>query len=38
MILVLCQSADCGTVTRVMGEPHEVMTLVGQNSEWWPNK
>ncbi len=28
----------CYTAIRVIGDPSQIVTLVGSNSEWWPNK
>ena len=37
MILFVCDSLECKTVTRVMGRSvDEVQALVGEGSEWWP--
>lgn len=36
MIVVCCH--NCMLALRVIGEPLEVHSLVGQNSDFWPNK
>jgi len=35
MILILCTSTACQARFRVLGDPLEVATLVGQESEFW---
>jgi len=36
MILVLC--TDCSLAVRIMGDPEEIDSLVGESSELWPDK
>jgi hypothetical protein len=39
MMLVICTSTECKTVTRLLSrEVRELISLVGSESEWWPNK
>lgn len=38
MIVVVCTNIECRTIFRVIGDPHEVYSLIGEGSEWWPNK
>lgn len=39
MMLVICSSMMCRTVTRIMASsPSELTYLVGERSEWWPKK
>jgi hypothetical protein len=39
MMLVVCSSITCKTVTRIYaGSVSELTGLVGERSEWWPNK
>jgi hypothetical protein len=37
MMLVICTSITCKTVTRLFaGSANELVSLVGEKSEWWP--
>lgn len=38
MILIVCNDGNCGTVTRVMGEQDQLLSLLGPGSEYWPDK
>lgn len=39
MMLVICTSMSCRTVTRVFaGSVNELVSLIGDRSEWWPSQ
>lgn len=38
MIVILCTNAACQARFRVLGDPAEVATLVGDQSEFWPDR